>query len=158
MNNGQWALALEIVRHVEPFLGLSLDELKLLESVHNVSIRQQFFRGSLSTDDLKAFSPESYGNAFQRLHDLRILLPTTKPDTCIVNLYGLVRFYVLLAGESSPRKTTVDRLVRTETLLKSIQRNFDMEGFTLLDVEVSLPELDPRKAVRVGRTVPVMDT
>ena len=40
MNKGQWALTLEIVRHVEPFLGLSLDELKLLEGFHNASIRR----------------------------------------------------------------------------------------------------------------------
>lgn len=67
MNKGQWALTLEIVRHVEPFLGLSLDELKLLEGFHNASIRRQSFSGSLSTGDLKAFTPESYDNAVRRL-------------------------------------------------------------------------------------------
>ncbi len=104
MNKGQWALTLEIVRHVEPFLGLSLDELKLLEGFHNASIRRQSFSGSLSADDLKALTPESYDNAMRRLSDCQILLPATKPDTFVVNLYGLIRFYLVLTGESSPKK------------------------------------------------------
>src|SRR5208283_5303653 len=103
MNNGHWALAQEIVRHVEPFLGLSLDDLKVLEALHNVSTRQQSFHGSLSNDDLKVVSPDC-ANAFERLSDLRILLPATKTDTYIVNLYGLLRFYRVLVGESSLRK------------------------------------------------------
>ena len=64
MNKGQWALTLEIVRHVEPFLGLSLGELKLLEGFHNASIRRQSFSGSLSAGDLKAFTPESYDHKY----------------------------------------------------------------------------------------------
>jgi len=64
MNKGQWALTLEIVRHVEPFLGLPLDELKLLEGFHNASIRRQSFSGSLSASDLEAFTPESYDHKY----------------------------------------------------------------------------------------------
>jgi hypothetical protein len=158
MNNGHWALAQEIIRHVVPFLGLSLDELKVLEAVHNVSTRQQSFHGSLSIDDLKTALPDDQVCAFGRLHELRILLPASEPDTHIPNLYGLLRFYLLLSGKSSPRKITRERLAKVEKLLEAVQRDFGTEKLALIDLGVPVPELLPRKTVRVGRTVPVMDT
>ncbi|MGO9569313.1 MAG: toprim domain-containing protein [Desulfomonilaceae bacterium] len=158
MNNGHWALTQEIIRHVVPFLGLSIDELKVLEAIHNVSLRQQSFRGSLSTDDLKANLPDHEVSAFGRLHELRVVIPTPKPDTHIPNLYGLLRFYLLLSGESSPRKIAKERCGRAEKLVEVIQRNFETEKLALVDLGVPVPELLPRKTVRVGRTVPVMNT
>lgn len=158
MNNGQWALAQEIVRHAAPFLGLSLDELKALETIHNVSTRQQAFLGSLNTDALKVVSPDRQVNATRRLGDLRILLPGPEPDTYIINLYGLGRFYRMLARESGPRKTTADRLLKTDRLVGSIQRVFEIDKFPLVDLGVPVPEMLPRKAVQVGRTRPVMGT
>ena len=152
MNNGQWALIAEVVRHVEPFLGLSLHEFKALEATQNVSIRQHSVLGRTAS------VPEPYSNALHKLRDLRIALPSPEPDTHIINMYGLARFYRVLAGESSQRKTTAERLARTDTLLEAIQGDFEINEFPLLDLNVSVPELTRRQAVQVGRTRPVLST
>ena len=157
MKKGQWALAQEIVRHVEPFLGLDIDDLRLLEAFHNVSTRGHSLFGSI-----KGIRPvASYdvaANSLQNLLDLRILLADTNPGAHIVNLYGLIKLYLPLVGENSKRKTTPTRLARVETLLRDTAKDFELNKLPLLDLAIFAPELGPRQPVQVGRAEPVMDT
>jgi len=73
---------LELVRHVGPFLGLTLGQVKSLETAYTSSILQQSVVVKLDDSVAAASSLRRFG----------LLLPTVS-DLYVVNIPGLVRFY-----------------------------------------------------------------
>ena len=135
----QWALLLELVRHVGPFLGLTLGQIKSLERIYSPSIRKQSV----------LVAPNDSAVALSALRRSRLLLPKASP-VYIVNIHGLVRFYQDLAAS---RRTT--RHVDIEKLGMAVERVFTANEYPLVDLSVPVPKLDPRKSVEVGRAEPV---
>jgi hypothetical protein len=158
LTTGQWAMALEIIRHVGPFLGLSFDEIRVLEEFYNCSIRHQ--AALSSRDDLECrhgfMQSTDLNTILTRLQESKILLPHGK--SLGVNLYGLIRFYVILASGSSPRKAAKDRLLKAARLEKAVAGAFLSHDLPLEDLTVPVPALTPRPSVDVGRMRPVVDT
>ncbi|MGO9567644.1 MAG: toprim domain-containing protein [Desulfomonilaceae bacterium] len=139
LSSRYWALLLELVRHVGPFLGLTLGQVKFLETAYASSIRQQSVVVKLD-DSFTAASA---------LRRLGLLLPTPS-GLYVVNIPGLVRFYQKLAA---CRGTT--RCVDVENLRVAVERFFTAKQYPLADLSVPVPPLGPRKSVKVGRAEPV---
>ena len=87
LSSRYWALLLELVRHVGPFLGLALGHLKSLEMAYTSSIRQQSVVAKLDESLTAASALRLFG----------LILPTAS-DLYVVNIPGLVRFYQELAA------------------------------------------------------------
>ncbi len=158
LTNGQWALAMEITRHVGPFLGLCFDELRLLEGFYSSSIRQQRLISSTDSPEFQHdFVPDNLlSTILGTLTESGILLPN---DHCLaVNLYGLIQFYRLLVGDSGARKTTKQRLTKVDALDRALEDEVVRLGLPLVKLAVPVPELTPRPAIQVGTTQCVMDT
>ena len=89
LSSRYWALLLELVRHVGPFLGLTLGQVKSLETAYTSSIRQQSVVVKLDDSFTAASALRRFG----------LLLPTPS-GLYVVNIPGLVRFYQKLAALS----------------------------------------------------------
>ncbi len=139
LSSRYWALLLELVRHVGPFLGLTLGQLKSLETAYTSSIRQQ---------SVVVKSDESL-TAASALRRFGLILPTAS-GLHVVNIPGLVRFYQKLAAH---RTTT--RHADVENLRIAVERFFRAQEYPLVDLSVPVPKLSARKSVEVGRAEPV---
>ena len=131
----QWALLLELVRHVGPFLGLTLGQIKSLERIYSSSIRRQSV----------LVEPNDSTGALSELRQPE-LLSATASSLYIVNIHGLIRFYKEL---ETCRGTT--RHVDIERLGIAVQRVFTATKYPLVDLSVPVPKLGPRKSVEIGR-------
>src|SRR5208283_560297 len=139
LSSRYWALLLELVRHVGPFLGLTLGQVKSLETAYTSSILQQSVVVKLDESLTAASALRRFG----------LFLPTSS-DLYVVNIPGLVRFYQKLA---TCRGTT--RHADVENLLIAVERFFTAQQYPLADLSVPEPKLSPRKSVEVGRAEPV---
>ncbi|MGB6064021.1 MAG: hypothetical protein WBG50_04395, partial [Desulfomonilaceae bacterium] len=139
LSSRYWALLLELVRHVGPFLGLTLGQVKSLETAYTSSIRQQSVVVKLDNSLTARAALRRFG----------LLLPTPSSHY-VVNIPGLVRFYQRLA---TCRGTT--RHADVENLRIAVERFFTANQYPLVDLSVPVPKLSPRKSVNVGRAEPV---
>ncbi|MGO9570732.1 MAG: toprim domain-containing protein [Desulfomonilaceae bacterium] len=139
LSSRYWALLLELVRHVGPFLGLTLGQVKSLETAYASSLRQQSVVVKLDNSLTARAALRRFG----------LLLPTPSGHY-VVNIPGLVRFYQRLA---TCRGTT--RHADVENLRIAVERFFTANQYPSVDLSVPVPELSPRKSVKVGRAEPV---
>src|SRR5208283_559613 len=154
-SSSKWALLLELLRHVGPFLALTLSEHKFLETIYGHTTRSQGLR--LDLTHLVIPVPEilpRLHDILKRLVNLGLLLKRGQSDY-VVNVYGLVRFYRQLAMN---RRARPSKRVKVAQLLTAMRERFLSDQIPLVELAMPVPVLGPRPDCSVGRRNPVLET
>lgn len=155
LSSPHWALLLELIRHIGPFLALSLNEYKVLETIYSQTIRRQVLVLDLAHFDVPIPEIRPFLRTIvNRLSRLGLLLGLDSGRP-VVNIYGMVRFYQELAVH---RRERGSKARKVEQLRKAVETRFQHDQIGLAELAMPVPVLDPRPNSRLGRTDPVLES